>query len=124
MSTLTRNGADIALPMRIETDRPTCAAIKLQDMFALGIGEWFMNVLEGVPYVGLILGVKNPDISRIRALFRSIILQAPGIVDVQEINVNWNPRTRRLIYDFAAVDDTGAIVKGGDSPFIVQTGGT
>jgi hypothetical protein len=124
MSTLARSTtskADIAIPMSVQTNPAQCARIKLQDMFALGLGEWFLNTLEGVPYVGTILGVKNPNISAIRSLFRSIILQAPGIVSVRELNVNYDPRARKLTYDFVAVDSTGTLIKGGDSPFIVQT---
>ena len=124
MSTLARKGADIAIPVSVNANAQQCAAIKLQDMFALGLGEWFINVLEGVPYVGTILGLKNPNINAIRSLFRSIILQAPGIVSVQELNVTLDPRTRRLAYDFVAIDNTGAQVVGGDTPFYVSTTGT
>ena len=124
MSTLARsstNPSDIAMPMAIQRNPQQCAAIKLQDMFELGLGEWFMNTTEGIPYVGTILGLKNPNISAIRTLFRSIILQAPGIVSVKELNVNYDPRLRKLNYNFAAYDNTGALITGGNIPFIVQT---
>ena len=41
VSTIARNAADIAIPMRIEADPRTCAAVKIQDEFELGLGEWF-----------------------------------------------------------------------------------
>ena len=110
--------------MRVNANAQQCAAIKLQDMFALGLGEWFINVLEGVPYIGTILGLKNPNINAIRSLFRSIILQAPGIVAVEELNVALDPATRRLAYDFVAIDNAGAKVVGGNTPFIVNTAGS
>jgi hypothetical protein len=106
--------------MRIETNPQTCAAIKLQDQFDLGLGEWFLDASQGVPYVHQILGVKNPNINAIRALFREIILGTPGIVALNELQVVYNARTRRLFYSFAAVDNTGAIIEGGDSPFVVS----
>ncbi len=126
MSTLARNGADIAIPMAVETDPQECARIKIQDQFELGLGEWFIDQTQGVPYVNggsrQVLGVKNPNLGAIRALFRSIILQTPGIVAVQELTVSYDPGTRQLSYSFAAVDDTGALVEGGDTPFVVGGG--
>jgi hypothetical protein len=129
VSTLGRNGADIAIPMRIEKDPQHCARIKIQDQFELAQGEWFIDTTQGVPYVNAttgqpILGVKNPNITAIRALFRKIILETPGIVAVRELAVNYDPGARSLSYSFAAVDDTGAIITGGDTPFVVGGVGT
>ena len=125
MATLARNGADVAIPISIETDPPTCAAIKLQDQFELAAGEWFADTSQGVPYlrpvngIGPILGVMNPNIAAIRALFRSIILGTPGIVAVQELAVNFNPATRTLAYYFAATDNTNAVITGENTGFYV-----
>jgi hypothetical protein len=119
MSTLARNSYDIAIPMAINSNAQQCAAIKLQDEFQLGLGEWFIDTSQGVPYVGTILGVKNPNINAIRGLFRSIILNTPGIVAVTELKVVYNPGARTLYYSFAAYDNTGAIIQGADTPFIV-----
>jgi len=119
VATLARAGADIAIPVRIETDPAKCARIKIQDEFELGAGEWFADTLQGVPYVGPILGTKNPNINAIRALFRSIILGTPGIVAVQEIFVVYNPRARTLSYTFAATLNTGAVIIGGNTGFYV-----
>ena len=125
MSQIARNGADIAIPLAIQQDPPTCAAIKLQDEFELGTGEWFADVNQGVAYivaangVGPILGVKNPNINNIRALYRTIILNTPGIVSVRELQVTYDPKARFLGYRFAAVDNTGAIIIGGNNGFYV-----
>jgi hypothetical protein len=125
VATLARNGADIAIPVRIETDPAKCAQIKIQDEFELGSGEWFADTAQGVPIVravngvGPILGVKSPNISAIRALFRSIILGTPGIVAVQELVVNYQPGPRKLSYSFAATLNTGAIITGGNAGFYV-----
>ncbi len=132
MATLARNGGqftpnDIAVPMAIATDPTTCAAIKLNDSLNLGLGEWFIDTQQGIPYVQTILGKKNPNINQIRGIFRSAILQTPGITSIRELNVNYNPGARTLVYDFAAVNNVGAIILGGNNPFIVKTpisGGT
>jgi hypothetical protein len=124
VSTLARNGADIAIPMAIQRDPQECARIKIQDQFELGLGEWFIDITQGVPYVTSttgrpILGQKNPNIPAVRSLLRKIILKAPGIVAVQELQVRYDPRARTLLYAFAAVDDTGQIIQGGNTPFVV-----
>jgi hypothetical protein len=121
MSTLARDGYDLAIPIAIETDPPTCAAIKIQDQFWLGRGEWFLNIIEGVPYIPTILGRKNPNIASIRAIFQEIILQTPGIASLKELQVNYDPIGRTFSYAFAAFDNAGALITGGDTPFLVAT---
>jgi hypothetical protein len=124
VSTLARNGPDIAIPLAINSNPQQCAQIKLQDQFELGLGEWFIDTTQGMPYVTStagqpILGVKQPNIPAITALFRKVILGTPGIVAVQELVVDYNPRTRNFQYSFAAIDNTGAIIQGGNVPFVV-----
>jgi hypothetical protein len=134
MSCLARNldvtGApfpsDIAIPLAIQTSPQVCAQVKLNDEFWLGEGEWFIDTTQGVPYIQSrtgrpILGVKQPSIVATRALFRKIILATPGIVAVQELQVTYNPGARTFDYAFKAVDNTGAIISGGNTPFV--TGG-
>lgn len=124
MSTLARNGHgsgtpyDVSIPITINSNPQECAQIKLQDEFQLGLGEWFIDTTQGIPYVQQILGQKNPNITNIRALFRTVILNTPGIVSVQEIRVFLNS-ARQFSYTFSATDNTGAIIQGGDTPFVV-----
>lgn len=132
MSTLARaaNG-DLALAVvgnvkqiQLVTDPSTATAIKLQDRFNFWLGEWFLDVRQGVPYLTTVF-VKNPDINAIRQLFRKIILTTPNIVSVAELVVNYNPGQRSLFYSFAAIDNTGATITGGSGqPFIVASRGS
>jgi hypothetical protein len=104
----------------IKTDPVVCAAWDLQDKFSLGLGEWFLDTSQGIPYLS-VLGVKNPDLSAIRAMLRAVILSVPPIVSVQELSVTLNPKTRALAYNFRATADTGQVITGGaGQPFIVS----
>lgn len=107
----------------IVTDPVQCAAIALADRLALGLGEWFLDTRLGVPYLQ-VLGVKNPDLSAIRAMFRSIILSTPTIVDVVELNTQFLKASRTFSYFFRAKCNTGQVIQGGPGfPFLVTPPG-
>lgn len=134
MSTFARVGSDIAIPLVLETDPQTCAQIRINDELNLNLGEWQFDQQQGVPWLVKqggsqqptgILGRKNPSISGIKSLIRGAILQTPGIVSVLDVTASFEPRTRQLSYAWQAVDDTGAVISGGSTPFIVPgTSGT
>lgn len=110
--------------LSLVTDRATAAAIKLADRFKMWLGEWFLDIRQGVPYIQTVF-VKNPDISAVRQLFRQIILTTPPIVTCNDVQLVYNPQQRQLNYNFAAVTDTGAVITGGDgAPFIVVNPGS
>lgn len=101
------------------TDLVQCAAIALADRLALGLGEWFLDSRLGVPYLQ-VLGVKNPDLNAIRAMFRAIILATPTIVEVVELQTVFDKSKRTFSYGFRARCDTGATIVGGPgAPFLV-----
>lgn len=128
MSTLSRTPqGDIALvvganglkTIPLVTGSAQACAIKLQGRFQMALGEWFLNVLEGVPYFQTVL-VKNPDLGAIRQLFRKVILGTPPIVSVTDLSLDYDPRKRTLGYSFEAVTDAGTTITGGSGlPFVV-----
>lgn len=120
MATLARNGTDIAIPMAIQRDPATCAMIKINDQLQLGLGEWFIDTSQGFPWLQKVFGIKNPPIASISAMIRKVILGTPGIIIVNELNVSYDPSGRVLYYPFKATLNTGAVIKGGDTPFAVQ----
>ncbi len=131
MSTLARTpDGDVALTtvnnkkrITIVTDPSQATAIKLADRFSLWRGEWFLDTREGVPYLQTVFR-KNPDLNAIRSLFRFVILTTPGIVRVDDLTLDYDPRARNLSYSFRAVDDNGATITGGSGqPFIVASSG-
>lgn len=103
------------------TDVAAVCAQKLNNRFLLALGEWFLNVLVGVPYFQVVL-VKNPDLLAIRSLFSSIILSTPPIVSLTSLTLNYNRGPRTLSFpSFVAVTDAGQkIVAGNGAPFVVS----
>jgi hypothetical protein len=74
--------------------------IKIKLRFFLG--DWFLNPDEGMPYYDTVLGVKNPSISAVRALFRKAIVSTPGIVELQNLTLDYDTSARTLAVDFTA----------------------
>lgn len=104
------------------TDVVQCAADWLADRFALGLGEWFLDTSQGIPYLSF-LGVKNPSLDAIRAMFRSVILFDPTIVSVTELVVTLNAR-RQMQYVFSCqVNDGSTITAATGQPFVITPPG-
>lgn len=95
-------------------------AIELRNRFLFVKGEWFLDTRLGVPYIAFIF-VKNPDLLLIRSLFRKIIIDTNGVVDVLEMTLGFDSTTRKLAFTFRAKCVDGNFVLGGsDQPFIVE----
>lgn len=56
-------------------------------------GEYFADLDQGVPFVGTIL-VKRPDAPLIRAIFREVIEETPGVTEVEELSYSLDDATR------------------------------
>lgn len=95
-------------------------AQKIRNRLGLVKGEWFLDKRQGTPWWERILGTKNPDMALVRRVLTTVILSVPGIVDVEELTATFHHGTRRLTYDFVAIDDEGQRIEGGSSEFIVD----
>ena len=82
---------------------------KLVIRFQFFLGEWFLDRRIGIPYFQSVL-VKNPNIPFVRSVFRQTILTTPGVADLQNYDLDYDPLTRKLEVDFEAVKDDGAIL--------------
>lgn len=103
-------------------DLKTAVAQHLLIRLRMFFGEWFLDTREGVPYFELVL-VDNPDVARITSIFRSVILETPGVVGITALALGVDRRARRLTIQNVAIKlDGGAVLTGADfSPFIVFT---
>lgn len=72
------------------------------------LGEWFLNNTEGVPYFQQIL-VKNPDQSKIDAIFSNLILGRPGVEQLSSYNFTVNNAQRILDVSFRCVTTRGVV---------------
>ncbi len=131
MSAFARNNGDLALTvgsngkknLTILQDPAQVCALKLQDRFNLWLGEWFMDVRIGVPYMQTVFR-KNPDLGAVKQLFQQVIASTPPVATVNDVSLNYNPAARSLGYSFRATLQSGQVLTGGSGqPFIV-TGGS
>jgi hypothetical protein len=82
----------------------------------LFLGEWFLNLSEGVPYYREVF-VKNPSIPVITAIFRRALLACPGVSSVIALSVTVDPRTRKATVNGTVKIDTGATITL--EPFVI-----
>jgi hypothetical protein len=83
----------------------------LQDILQrmrLFLGEWFLDNTVGVPYFQQIF-VKNPDMSKIEAIFIELILSTPGVDALLDYSFNSNQNSRRFEISFSAQTTKGVI---------------
>ena len=74
------------------------------------LGECFLDARDGVPYREYIL-VKNPNMKHIRQVLSDNIMKVDGVNRIDELNLNYNPKNRTLIVDFAVDTDDGQIAR-------------
>ncbi len=84
--------------------------IKQQTTLRLGFfkGEWFLDEERGIPWYEEIL-VKNPNLIRIREIFREAILSVSGNKELTQMNLLLSSYLRRLDLDFRASTDLGEL---------------
>lgn len=66
------------------------------------LGEWRLGPLLGVPYYEDVL-VKNPNLARIKQIFRDAILEVEEVDDATVLNFKMNNRTRNAALSFEAI---------------------
>ena len=93
---------------------------RIASRLKLFVGEWFLDLREGVPYYRDVL-VKNPNLPLVRSLFRRVISRTPGVLSVAKVDVEIDQAARRGQVTFEAVCNGGTIVVlPGDKTFLVD----
>lgn len=88
--------------------------------FRYFLGEWFLDLREGVPYYRDVL-VKNPDIEVVRSVFRRVLVSTPGVLSVLRFDLSFDFEERTLTFDFEVASTYGPIaVSPDDDAFIVR----
>jgi len=90
----------------------------LRIRFQFVLGEWFLDSRIGIPYFAEIL-IKNPDLTRVRGIFRQAILTTPGIDSLEEFTLDFDRAIRRLTLEFIARKDDGGILEFNEE-FIIE----
>ena len=82
------------------------------------LGEWFLDRRLGVAYYQSIL-VKGTPLELVRAIYRKVILQTPGIQTIGALTTVLDPITRRLTVEFEGFLEPG--VEGETAtPFVFE----
>jgi hypothetical protein len=76
-------------------DVPEAVAQSVQTRLLLWLGEWFLNIDEGTPYMLSILGKKTK--TEADAAIQDRILTTDGVVNIEEYESSINQDTRSMI---------------------------
>lgn len=77
------------------------------------LAEWFLDNTQGLPYFQQIL-VKNPDQSKVDAIFTNLILGTPGVTQLASYSFIINKANRILEVDFKCQTTTGIVSYSGN----------
>lgn len=84
---------------------------RLKAKFGTFLGEWFNDETLGLPYYQDIL-VKNPDLNRIKSIYREIVLDDEQVDSlVEPVEALLNTVTRELTVTFAAKLNDGTYLE-------------
>jgi hypothetical protein len=72
------------------------------------LGEWFLNVTYGVPYLEDIL-VKNPRMASVETILRQHISSVPDVIRIDNLGIDWNRQDRILFVEFTCTTNLGPI---------------
>lgn len=100
---ITIEGFDLQLVTGIDR---VAQQIKIRFLFFLG--EWFLNVSQGVPYYRDIL-IKAPNRAVVEGLLREVIITTPNVLAVDELSFEYDSVTRELDVRFRADTDFGEL---------------
>lgn len=93
------------------------AAQRLQNKYQLFLGEWFLDLREGVPYYRDILGVKPLNMQAVRAVLRKVATDDPAVDSITEFTAELDGVTRRLTVGLVVQLITGEVLAL--EPFLV-----
>lgn len=65
------------------------------------LGEWFLNRDIGIPYFQDVF-IKAPSTSVVRRIIRDVVAGTPGVAEVTDLLVDYEPADRRLNISFNA----------------------
>lgn len=89
---LLQSGGDLYLTTGLEAIRQAID-LKLRQVQ----GEWFLNILDGVPYLNdRILGKSTQNFADVEAVFRAALLEVEGVDAVTSLTLAFDRQTRTL----------------------------
>lgn len=89
-----------SLSLTITEDLSILVAQKARGILGMFLGEWFLDTTKGTPWLELVLGIKDPDLSSIRQAIVSRMLSIEGVTEVVDTLFDFDSETRHLTYNF------------------------
>lgn len=90
-------------------DNSSYLAQKLKIRLSFFLGEWYLNVLKGIPYFDQIL-IKNPDLNFVEDLIKTEITTTPGVDTLESFNLTYENSTKELLIEFSVSTLEGEII--------------
>ena len=103
----------------LETDEVQATLQRIRVGLQFFLGEWFVDLREGVPYYRDIL-IKNPSKLTVQAIIRNVIENTTGVQSLEALRYDLDRANRRLDLAFEAVLDIGEVITVGFGEFIVE----
>lgn len=88
---------------------PVAIRQKLSARFKFFLGEWFLDLRQGVPYYRDVF-TKDPNLDVIRSLFRKLILGTPGVLSLASFVINYDQASRSMTFAFQAKVSGGVVI--------------
>lgn len=86
---------DIDRSFKFTTSLNEYAAIRLRENLSFFLGEWFLDIRQGLPYFRVIIGQRY-DAGAIDSMFRRGALLSPGVASVEALVSRFDRRSRVL----------------------------
>lgn len=83
-------------------------AQRIKVRLKLFLGEWFLDLLAGIPYYQDIL-VKNPDETAINAIIKEAILSVPTVIELVTYTASLDNARRTFTVTFHCRTEDGTI---------------
>ena len=94
----------------IAIDNAERVAQQIKIQLLTWLGEWFLDITHGVPYLDYIL-VKNPNIELARSIFKEQIMKVDDVDDVTSLEIYYNATERTMAVEYEAYTSYGLVTR-------------
>lgn len=94
----------------IAIDNAERVAQQIKIQLLTWLGEWFLDITHGVPYLDYIL-VKNPNIELARSIFKEQIMKVDDVDDVTSLEIYYNATERTMVVEYEASTSYGLVTR-------------
>ena len=94
----------------IAIDNAERVAQQIKIQLLTWLGEWFLDITHGVPYLDYIL-VKNPNIELARSIFKEQIMKVDDVNDVTSLEIYYNATERTMTVEYETSTSYGLVTR-------------